>query len=152
MASGESSTKDDWEFELVKAIARRLPGLDCEIFRPNKRSLLLDGGLTLKRWRGGWLAIVRGARVDGGGLVVAFGAGDSALKALRNVSAACQKGEFKRDQFAKPTGGGTNRVSDDPPAPLEGYNVGAGGDFQPPLPMADTVAFVGSPPTSSVDK
>ena len=134
MGHEKERDKDDWEFELTKAIARRLPGLDREVFRPSKSSLLVGAGLSVKPWRGRVLAVVRGDRVDGGGSVVAFGAGDSFLQALRNVSAACQKGEFKRDQYAHPVGDGKNIVSEAHATPLglEPYRVG--GDLQPPLP------------------
>lgn len=124
----------EWEFELTKALARRLPGLDREIFRPGKSSVLVGASLSVKPWRGRVLAVVRGDRVDGGGSVVCFGAGDSVLQALRNCSAACQKGEFKRDQYAKPIGDGRNVVSATKPAPLGLEPYAVGGDLQPPLP------------------
>jgi hypothetical protein len=136
VANPNNNTGEDWELELTKAIARRLPGLDREIFRPSKTSVLVDAGLSVRPWRGRYLAVAKGLRVDGGGAVVCFGAGDTVLSALRNCSAACQKGEWKRDQFASPIGDRFNHVSQDRPSALgvEGYNVG--GDFQPPPPLA----------------
>lgn len=100
MPDGQRTDGDEWEFELVKAIARRLPGLDREVFRPGRKSVIINAGLSVRAWRGRYLAVVRGTRVDGGGPVVAFGSGDSPLLALRNVSTACQKREFKVDRFA----------------------------------------------------
>lgn len=128
--------KDDWELELFKVVARRLPGLYREVFRPDKSSVLVGAVLSIRPWRGQYLATLKGNRVDGGGSVIAFGAGDSAAHALRNLSAACQKGEYKRDQFASPIGDRGNHVSPEKPTALglEGYGVGA--DSQPPLDLA----------------
>ena len=134
MGHSAVTDKEDWEFELTKAIARRLPGLDREYFRPSKASVLVGASLSVRPWRGQYLAVLRGVRVDGGGHVVCFGAGPNALHALRNCSAAVVKGEFKKDQFARPIGDAENHVSLDSPKPLglEPYEVG--GDLQPPLP------------------
>lgn len=136
MGQDKNEGPEDWEGELIRSLARRLPGLDREIFRPGKKSLLADGDLSLRHWRGRWLAVVRGSRSDGGGAVVCFGAGETPLHALRNVSAACAKGEFKQDRYAA-KGRGQPRLLADTAVPLggvEGYSVG--GDFQPPLPVA----------------
>jgi len=100
MGAGKNIDREDWESEVIRTLARRLPGLDREIFRPNRASLLVDASLSVRPWRGRFLAVVRGVRVDGGGAVVCFGAGEDPIHALRNVSAACQKGEFKTDQYA----------------------------------------------------
>jgi len=100
MGAGKDIDREDWESELIRTLARRLPGLDREVFRPTRASTLVDASLSVRPWRGRFLAVVRGVRVDGGGAIVCFGAGEDPLYALRNVSAACQKREFKTDQYA----------------------------------------------------
>jgi hypothetical protein len=136
LGNPNKADREDWELELGKALARRLPGLWSEIFRPTKNSVLVAASLSVRPWRGSYLATCKGARVDGGGHVIAFGAGGSVLEALRNCSAAVQKGQWKRDQFAQPIGDKHNHIADEPPQPLGGDGYWVGGDFQPPLDVA----------------
>lgn len=136
MESTDGRSKDDWELELTKALARRLPGLYREMFRPTKQSLAYDCSLSIKPWRGSYLAVCRGTRVDGGGRVVCFGAGDSPLQALRNVSAALQKGAWKHDQYAKLSDLAPSLPATDAPKPLGVDGDWVGGDSQPPLDLA----------------
>jgi hypothetical protein len=107
------------------------------LLKPTKQSLVYDCSLSVKPWRGSFLAVCRGARVDGGGRVVCFGAGTAPLLALRNVSAAMQKGEWKRDQYAKSADLAPSQLATDRPSPLGGEGDAVGGDFQPPLPVAE---------------
>jgi len=113
-----STKKTDWELELSRVLASRLPGLWHEVFAPTKKSVLVDASLSVKRWRGAWLAVLRGDRVDGGGGVVCFGGGSTPLEALRAVSRAVSRGEYKPDKFAQYPSGGV-RSKEDKPETLE---------------------------------
>jgi hypothetical protein len=120
VGTNERPDRDEWEFELSKALARRLPGLYRELFKPGKAAVLVGASLSVKPWRGRFLAVLRGKRVDLGGSVVCFGAGDTPLYALRNVSAAASKGEFKPDKFAATPFEGPPREYLDMAEPLNG--------------------------------
>jgi hypothetical protein len=95
--------RDDWEVELTKVLAKRLPGIYAELFKPGKSSVVLSPSLSVRLWRGSFLAVLRGDRVDRGGRVVCFGAGDNPIQALRNLSASVQRGDWRRDKFANDT-------------------------------------------------
>ena len=84
------------EFEL--AWKHYVPALWKFIFRGSDTHIFT--GLSLRKRGADWLVIVRADEIVSFRAVVAFGSGAALTDALRNVSLAVSKGQFRVDKYA----------------------------------------------------
>lgn len=93
--------RDDPALEIALQVARRWKWLGLLINGQRKRPDVRIEGLSVRFDNVGAFVVVRGLRYEDAAYVVAFGQGERLYEALRNVTLAIEKGQWKMDKYNK---------------------------------------------------
>lgn len=98
MAEPSRHDKETLDNQFTRVFAQAFQGLS-EAIKGGPDTPQISG-FTLSRHPANWLVVVRGYSLVEGRAVVAFGSGDSIFLALRNVSIAIAKGQWRADKYS----------------------------------------------------